>query len=184
MARNKQPKSINFLQPVYSPTDVVSTVYVWLTTIGKYLLILVELVVLGVFFSRFILDEKNNDLTEEIDSQVSLLSDSTWKRNNTIYTGYQSLLSDVEVVRMGQKINSELVSEVTSNVPITLILNSFSLNGNKISLNLTALNLEDVRIYETALKANNRYSDVKFNISKDDEGITVSVTFNIISEVE
>ncbi len=184
MARNEQPKSINLLQPVYTPTDTVSTVYSWLATVGKYLLIVVELVVLGVFFSRFIFDEKNNDLTIEIASQIDLLSDPTWKKNNITYTSYQSLLTDIEVVRMGQKLNSEIVSEVTNNIPVSLILNSFSLNGDRISLNLTALNLEDIRIYETALKANNRYSDVKFNIAKDDEKIMLSVSFNIVREIK
>lgn len=182
MARNKQPKSINFLQPVFSPTDVVSTVYTWLTTIGKYLLIVVELVVLGVFFSRFILDERNNDLTEEINSQISLLNDSTWKQNNRIYSNYQTLLSDVEIVRMGQRFNSEVVSEVTSSVPSTIILNSFSLNVDRVSLSLTALNLEDINIYETALKSSTRYSDVSFNITKEDGEIKVGVTFNIVRE--
>lgn len=182
MARNKQPKSINLLQPVYSATDVVSTVYTWLTTIGKYLLIVVELVVLGVFFSRFILDERNNDLTEEIKSQVALLNDSTWKKNNKIYTNYQTLLSDVEIVRMGQRFNSEIVSEVTSSVPSTIILKSFSLNGDRVSLSLIALNLEDINIYETALKSSTRYSDVSFNIKKEDGEIKVGVTFNIVRE--
>lgn len=182
MARNKQPKSINLLQPVYSPTDVVSTVYVWLTTIGKYLLIVVELVVLAVFFSRFILDERNNDLTEEINSQIALLNDATWKQNNRVYTNYQTILSDIEIVRMGQRMNSEVVSEVTSSIPATITLRTFSLNGDRVSLTLTALNLDDIRVYETALKSSSRYSDVTFNITKEDGEIKVAVTFNIVRE--
>ena len=62
----KQPQSINFLEAIYSPSDVWSNAYVWLVNIGKYMLIAVEVVVLGVFFSRFVLDRKNNDLTEEV----------------------------------------------------------------------------------------------------------------------
>lgn len=182
MAKNKQPKSINLLQPVYTPTDVVSRVYIWLTSVGKYLLIVVELVVLGVFFSRFILDEKNNDLTEEINSQVALLNDSTWRRNNRVYTNYQTLLSDVEIVRIGQRFNSEIFSEVTSSIPSTILLENFSLNGDRVSLSLVALSLEDIRIYETALKASSRYSDVTFNITKEEGEIRVSVSFNIVRE--
>jgi len=184
MARVKrQPKSINLLQPVYSPTDVVSTVYTWLTTVGKYLLIVVELVVLGVFFSRFILDERNNDLTEEINSQIALLNDSTWRQNNRVYTNYQTILSDIEIVRMGQRTNSDIVSEVVSSIPPTIALKSFSLNGDRVSLRLTALNLDDIRVYETALKASSRYSDVTFSITKVEAEVAVSVTFNILREV-
>ena len=183
MAKYKQPKSINFLNPAYAPTDMVSRVYVWLISVGKYLLIAVELVVLVVFFSRFILDEKNNDLTDEINSQISLLEDTTWKKNNRIYTNYQTLLSDVEVIRMGQRINSDIVSEVTRNIPSSIVLESFSFNNDAVSLGLTALSLDEVRIYETSLKANSRYSDVSFNITKDDSEVKVGARFNIVREI-
>ena len=183
MAISKKNKnSINLIDPVYTENDAFAKAYEWMVTIGKYLLIFVEMIVLGVFFSRFILDERNNDLTEEINSQISLLNDSTWKQNNRIYSNYQTLLSDVEIVRMGQRFNSEVVSEVTSSVPSTIILNSFSLNGDRVSLSLTALNLEDINIYETALKSSTRYSDVSFNITKEDGEIKVGVTFNIVRE--
>ncbi len=182
MARNKQPKSINLLQPVYSPTDVVSKVYTWLTTIGKYLLIFVEIIVLAVFFSRFILDEKNNDLSEEIKSQISFLSDPAWKAKNLLYTNTQSLLTDIEVIRMGQKFNSELISEIINTIPPSLSLKNFSFNGERVSLGLEAGELDSVRVYETALKGNSRYSDVSFNIKKDDDGIKISVSFIITQE--
>lgn len=178
----KQPKSINLLDPVYSPTDAFSKAYIWLVDIGKYLLIVVEIVVLAVFFSRFILDKQNNDLTEEINSQVGLLSDETWRRNGLLYSNYHSVLQDVETIRMGQKMSSSIVSEIVSSIPITLSLRSFSYRENRVSLNLTAINLEDVKIYESALKANEQYKDVNFNISKDDAEITVGITFNLNTE--
>ena len=54
----KQPKAINLLDPVYSPHDTFSKAYDWMVNIGKYLLIFVEIIVLGVFFSRFILIDR------------------------------------------------------------------------------------------------------------------------------
>ena len=58
----KEKKSINFLDPVTTSEDVLGNAYVWLFNIGKYLLLVVEMIVLGVFFARFTLDKKNNDL--------------------------------------------------------------------------------------------------------------------------
>ena len=116
----KQPKSIDFLQPVYSPTDIWSNAYIWLTEVGKYLLIAVEVVVLGVFLSRFILDKRNNDLTEEVNSKVTLLSNDTWKGNAMLFDNYQSLLLDVKKVREEQEINSTTISELINGVPSSL----------------------------------------------------------------
>lgn len=178
----RQPKSINLLDPVYSPTDAFSKAYIRLVNVGKYLLIIVELVVLAVFFSRFILDKQNNDLTEEINSQVGLLSDGTWRKNGTLYSNYQSVFRDIEIVRTGQKISSNIISEIVSGIPITLNLRSFSLRESRVSLSLMAINLEDVKIYESALKANERYKDVNFNISKDEFEIIVGITFNLNTE--
>ena len=53
----KQPKAINLLDPVYSPHDTFSKAYDWMVNIGKYLLIFVEIIVLGVFFrDLFLID--------------------------------------------------------------------------------------------------------------------------------
>jgi len=177
----KQPKSINLLDPVYSPHDTFSKAYDWMVNIGKYLLIFVEIIVLGVFFSRFILDRKNNNLTEEIENQLALLRTEPWKTNNIIFANYQKLLSDIKIVKNGQKLNSSVVSEIVSGVPITLSLKSFSLNGEKVFLNFTTSNLGEVKIYESSLKENSNYSDVRFSISKEDTEISVNATFKLVT---
>lgn len=176
----KQPKAINLLDPVYAPHDAFSSAYDWLVNIGKYLLIFVEIIVLGVFFSRFILDRRNNNLTEEIGGQVSLLRTEPWRTNNIVYANYQKLLSDMKTVKNGQKINSSVVSEIMSGIPVTLSLRSFSLNMDKVSLSFSASSLEEIKIYESSLKENHRYSDVSFNISKEGAEILVNVLFNLV----
>ena len=74
LKRKTKRKFINLLNPVYSPNEGFVKVYEWLTSVGKYMLIVVEIVALAVFMSRFILDKENNDLTEEINSKISVLS--------------------------------------------------------------------------------------------------------------
>lgn len=180
----KQPKSIDFLQPVYSPTDIWSNAYLWLTEVGKYLLIAVEVVVLGVFFSRFIMDKSNNDLTEEINNKVVLLSNDAWKKNSILYDNYQSLLSDVKRVREGQDINSSRVSELLNGVPPSLKIETFSFTSQRVSFYLTSNSLDSVRNYETALKNNTDYHDVKFSINKESNELNVRVTFSLVEVTE
>ena len=178
----KQPQSIDFLQPVYSPTDLWSNAYLWLTNIGKYLLIAVEIVVLGVFFSRFILDKKNNDLTEDVNANVTLLSNDSWQKNAALFENYQYLLSDINIVNEKQDINSTEISELTSGIPSSLHLSSFSYSENKVSLRLTSNSLNAIKDYESSLKNNPGYADVVFNIDKDDDDIVVSVNFALVRE--
>jgi Tfp pilus assembly protein PilN len=179
--KEKQPKSINFLETLYAGTDIWSSAYVWLITVGKYLLIAVQVIVLGVFFSRFVLDRKNNDLTEEINNKVVLLSNDTWKRNAFLFEDYQTLLTDVRGIRDGQTINSLQIRELISGVPASFVLESLSFSERRVSLRIRSTNLNTVRDYESALKNNPQYEDVKFTITKEDAEITVGVSFYLVA---
>jgi len=178
----RRKKTINLIDPAYSPHDTFAKIYDWMINVGKYLLVFVELVVLAVFFSRFILDRRNNNLTEEIDDQIELLQTEPWRTNNILYANYQKLLTDVEMIKGAQKINSSVVSEVVSGIPSTLVLRSFSLNDDQVSLSLLAGSLGDVKTYESSLKENSHYTDVSFSISKEDNEISVSVSFNLLQQ--
>jgi len=45
--------SINLLQPLEAPEDAFAKIYDWILSVGRYLLVIVEIGVLAVFFSRF-----------------------------------------------------------------------------------------------------------------------------------
>lgn len=178
----KQSQSIDFLQPSYSPTDIWSTAYIWLTNVGKYLLIVVELLVLGVFFSRFILDRQNNDLTEEVNAKVTLLSNESWQKNAAIYENYQYLLSDIKTIKDKQTVNSVKISELTSGIPSSLHLSSFGYAANKVTLRLTSNSLNSIKDYEASLKNNPNYTNVVFAIDKNDDEINVNVNFAFVMD--
>lgn len=182
--KEKQPKSINFLETLYDPSDVWSNAYIWLVSIGKYLLIGVQVIVLGVFFSRFVLDRKNNDLTEEINNKIVLLSNETWKRNAFLFENYQVLLSDISSIKDGQTINSLQIRELISGIPGSFVLEGLSFSERRVSLRLSSNNLNSVKDYESALKNNPLYDEVKFSITKEDAEISVGVSFYLNEEGE
>lgn len=179
---NKEKKAINFLDPMTTSGDVWGNAYIWLFNIGKYLLLVVELVVLGVFFARFTLDKKNNDLTESINDKVVLLSNQAWTQNSVKFENYQKLLTDVGKTREGQELKSSTVSEILSGVPSALHLESFSLNGNKVGLHVVSTSLGTIKSYEFSLKQNINYKNVIFNITKKAETYEVRISFEIKEE--
>lgn len=178
-SKKTEPKSINFLDVQYASSDIWSNAYVWLVNVGKYLLIAVQVIVLGVFFSRFILDRKNNDLTEDINNKIVLLTNESWKRNAILFENYQILLSDAKKIREGQEINSGEISELLSGVPSALSLQTLSYDEGNVSLHILSSNLDTVRNYESALKNNPDYHGVRFTITKEDAEISVRVTFSL-----
>jgi hypothetical protein len=182
MLKSKEKKSINFLDPVITSKDVLGNAYIWLFNIGKYLLLLVEVIVLGVFFARFVLDKKNNDFTESINDKVVLLSNEAWTQNAARFENLQKLLTDITKVREGQELKSSTVSEILSGIPSALHVESFSLSSNRVSLHIVSGSLETIENYEFSLKQNINYSDVTFNIAKKAETYEVRVSFKVNSD--
>ncbi len=172
-------KSINFLDPINKESEMLTGAFVWIGTVGKNLLIIVELIVLVAFGARFFMDERSNDLTEEVNAQIAVLENDAWRQSSVRYGNLQNLLVDLKKIESGQQLNSSVISEILSNIPITLNIQSFSFNGTRASLALSTPNLNALKDYEDSLKNNSYYSDVKFNINKAGDELEVNVSFLI-----
>jgi hypothetical protein len=177
--QNEIPKSINFLNPVDNPTNVWAHAYDWMFQIGKYMLIIVEIIALGVFISRFILDEKNNDLTKDINNQVAILSGGSWKQDSITYENIQALLVDIDRIGDGQKKNSTVINEVRNGIPSTLKVLSFSFSNGRFAINLETTNFKALKDYESALKNNGNYQGVVFRVTKNGSVYEISVNFSV-----
>lgn len=177
-----QTKSINFLEPVGGSDSVIKTSFAWLETIGKVLLIVVQAFVLGAFAFRLIKDGKNNDLTSEINAQVKVLENETWKKNVVKYENLQTLLGDIKTIKDGQDLNSNLISEILNGIPLTINVENISINGGRVSLSLTTTDFKALRDYEDSIKSDPSYNNVKVNISLQGQEYEVSINFNVIKK--
>lgn len=169
MADNKIPRSINLLEPVNAPEDIWEKIYDWLFNVGKYLLISVEVIVLVVFFSRFAIDRKNNDLTDLINEQVDILNGTYYRTAELRFINMHLLFSDLKKLETDQLINSSLVSSVQEGIPSDVELQRFTYSAGKISMAFTADDFESIQNYESTLRSNPLYEDVKVSLSKSGE---------------
>ncbi len=179
LGRNDIPKSINFLTPVARPNDIWANAYEWMFSVGKYMLILVELFALGVFIARFFLDGQNNDLTKDINEQVAVLSGSSWKQDSITYENLQTLLIDVQKISNGQKINSVVINEIRNGIPYGLSIETFSFSNGRVSLNLKTTDFDAFKDYESAIKNNTSYENVSFNTTKNGTVFDIRVNFTV-----
>ena len=177
--KNNVPKSINFLDPVAGPADVWAHAYQWMFEVGKYMLIVVEIIALGVFLARFVLDEKNNDLTRDINDQVALLSGGSWQQDSITYENIQGLLADVGRISQGQKINSVIIDEIRDGIPSALRVKNFSFSNGRINLALETTDFKSFKDYESAIKSNPSYENVSFTVVKNNTIFDISVNFSI-----
>jgi len=184
LGKKDETKSINFLQPVGGSGTVIRTSINWLATVGKGFLIGVQIIVLGAFAFRFIKDQQNNDLTDEINRQVKILENDTWKQNTIKYENLQNLLGDVEEIKSTQDLNSNLISEIINGVPLTLSVENISINNSRVAISLKTIDFTALKNYEESLKNNEYYENVKFDVKKSGDEWEVSLSFTAIREVE
>lgn len=179
-------KSIDLLNPINPPSDLWTSIYNWVFKIGRYILVGVEALLLIAFFSRFVLDEVNNDLTKEINDKVNIISNPEFRSKEIKFQNIHTLLQDVQVISKKQDINSEIVAQVTSGVPDTLVMENFSFNNNKVSMNIKTTNIKSIKDYEFSLRQNNLYKDIIVTISKTStktDELDVKISF-LISKKE
>ncbi len=184
MAKKQElPKSINLLNPVNEPEDIWTKSYNWITQIGRYILVVIEIIVLGVFISRFILDGRNNDLTEDINDTIVTLKHPSLRNYEQKFRLYHRYLDDIETLSDEQKINSKKISLVLDTLPDNITLKNISFQENRVNLTLMANKFEDISAYTK--KLNEDFDEVKVNLSKKGEessqdkedGINLSITF-------
>jgi Tfp pilus assembly protein PilN len=178
--KENDSKSINFLDNSGISSDVWAQAYEWMFSVGKYMLIAVEILALGVFISRFILDEKSNDLSKDINDKVAILAGSNWQQDSITYENIQTLLGDIQKIEDGQDINSVLINEIYNGIPGSLNLLSFSFNNGRISLDLETTNFRALKDYEAALKSNDNYENVIFKLTKTDSKYEITINFSIV----
>ena len=179
-------KSINLLEPIGIPDDTWTVMYKWVFNVGRYLILIVEILVLGVFFSRFILDKQNNDLTEDINYKVEILSNKEYRSDEVKYRNIQKLLSDYRSITQKQLINSEIVASTVSAIPSGLVLQGYVFDTDKVSITVEAIDLGVIKDYEFALKQNPGYSNVILNINRVESGsglYRANITYNISSRL-
>ncbi|KKR05522.1 MAG: hypothetical protein UT34_C0002G0029 [candidate division WS6 bacterium GW2011_GWF2_39_15] len=179
----KSKKTINLLDSIGTPSDTWTAIYLWVFNIGRYIMLGIEIVVLAVFFSRFVLDKQNHDLTEEINDKTVILSNKAFRDDEVRYRNLQTLLSDVTTLSEDQPLNSEQISALTSAVPNGLTLDKFAFSDTKVSMSLLGSKLNVIKDYEFSLRQNPRYKNVNFTVSrsginKTDFDVSVSFALN------
>jgi Tfp pilus assembly protein PilN len=80
----------------------------WITTSGRYIVIFTELIVIGAFLSRFWLDRKNSDLSDEIRQGEAILESTSDFENE-----YRLLQSKLKFATTALAQDQETVNQLT-----------------------------------------------------------------------
>lgn len=184
------PKNLKFilkldlLKPQSSPQKLLTKFFNWALSAGRYLIILVEIIVLSAFLARFKLDGELADTKEAIENQIpyieSLAPDEAKIRK------LQFQITSIKE-RRKQAINyPEIFEAVAAQTPKGVSLANLSLENNlgglTIKITGRAANDLDLSSFTTGLKQDQRFGELQLkSISLEQGSINFSITGPILN---
>lgn len=130
----------------------------WATTYGRYIMITTEIVVLLAFISRFSLDRKNTDLTEELTQKQAILQANAPFEQEI--KSLQTTLSTAKSLLTIQPKPIFLLHTIESIVPSDVYIVSLDITNKKLSLSAIANSTQGFAQFLSNLQATKSIEDV------------------------
>ena len=179
MSARKKNKGINLLPVDRFSLTTAGRILKWLLGTFRYIVIVVEMIVMLAFLSRFWLDAKNADLNDEIRQKKARIeaSQGTEKEILSVQKKLKAFLSLATL----KTPPSDLLKKISPLIPSEVILSSISINPKGIVI--TGNSFTEVGILQTIanLKSDKFSKNVSLQSVSIDEnnGNTLKFTINI-----
>lgn len=151
----------------------------WATTYGRYIMITTEIVVLLAFISRFSLDRKNTDLTEEVTQKRAIL-EANASFEQSIRT-LQSNIATSKKLLADQEKPIDMVRIMETLLPPDVYLSSLTVINNKLTVDATAGTTAGFAQFLANLGAVKQLKNIALN--GINRSAATGITFQVIADV-
>ena len=154
---NKHKKSINLLI-TERDVSISGQLLTWALTYGRYIIIIIQIVVLSVFFLRFKLDRDHTDLKEAV-SQKQALVQSVAELEAEI-RAVQKKIAYISQITSNQDLSIRVMQFFQDNTPVDTTFTILNISNDTISFIASAKDLKSFNFLLRRLQQPNRFTDV------------------------
>lgn len=153
----------------------------WALTVGRYIVIITELIVILAFLSRFKFDRDLTDLNEKIKQQQAIIQSSTQFEQK--FRFLQKQLLNIETLEKERLQTNRVLTELASLTPIDVYLSDLNITDKEVKLTATALSEGGLASFLNNLKKSPSFD--KISLSQVSSGIEkeIGVNFQLNSEL-
>lgn len=144
---NKSP-SINLIKS--TQVDFFAEFINWILTVGRLLVIVVELIALGAFLYRFSLDKQLEGLHDQIKLKQTIVLSQ--KNNEIKYRDMQDRLQLASSFTNLSKERGKTIKDILYFIPQDMKLNSLSLNLDTINITANIQTVSSLTFFVNSLK--------------------------------
>lgn len=131
-ARKPKQRFINLLPQKEFESSLYGRVLKWVLSTFRFIVVAVEVVVIGGFLSRFVLDVRNTDLQDEID-QKKIVIDS-FAQVEREFLRIQKKLEIFQAYASDENSSSWIFERIIARMPPDLRLSSITIEDGKIAV--------------------------------------------------
>jgi hypothetical protein len=178
-------KELSLLPDAENPNSFSAQLFKWLTTVGRWVIVITELVVIGAFLSRFYLDRKNSDLSEVVRQQEAILGSTQGFENE--FNSLQQRLKMIKSFYDSQPQYDQQIALLVSSTPDDIIYDDLSISYDKDTqqtrtmASLTAFKEDSIVNFITNLMVNPDIQTVTINqIEKKPKENNYSISISVV----
>ena len=174
-------KEINLLPREDFEKRPIGKFLIWSLTVGRWIVVVTELIVILAFLSRFKLDRDLTNLYESIREKQNIIAASAGFEKD--FRSFQTRLSNSDKIIKNQLGIVEIISAVSSVTPPEVALTKLSYSTSEIQIAGQALSEMGLKTFLSGLKQSSLLTEVNLgNINQDietDTGIKFTLTAKI-----
>lgn len=143
----------------------------------RYILVLTQLVVIGVLFYRFRIDQSIIDLKEKIDDKKVIIQETAPFIIEA--SSIEKKTTNITSVLETNKKLSDMIDYTLSKFPSQAFLTRIEISGETITMTGTILDPQQLQLYYNTLKKENRFRTVELpDLVKNENGFTFTLILN------
>ena len=172
--------SVNLISQDEFSQNAIGKVMLWALSIGRYIVVFTELIVIMSFLSRFKLDRELTDLNEAINRQKAIILSY-----GNLESDFRYAQSQLALVRENQSGISptDVLTLLSQTTPTDVKVNQLQLSDSGMQLSATALSPQGFIRFITNLLAQESVSHLSIGgVSSKDQGLTIE--FEVTADIQ
>jgi Tfp pilus assembly protein PilN len=177
-----QKTNVNLLSKDPFSESLLGKILLWALSIGRYIVVFTELVVILSFLSRFKLDRDLTDLNASIDQRLAEVNSY-----GSLESEVRSLQERLRFVRQtGDQFKPQQVITILASItPPDVKLDQLSIKGDRIQLSATSLSSQSFALFTRGIQQQSSLTNIQLlNISSGDQndpGIKFELRADVVS---
>lgn len=159
--KNTKVRQVNLVPQEDLSSSTSGKVLLWIVSTFRIILIITELFVIGAFISRFWLDAKNTDLSEEMKDKKNIITSlSTFEED---FKDIQNRLMVFDSYKENEGIINENIKTFISYKPDGIIFESISADLDKVVVVANSVSEIELQQYLINLKSEDNFENIKLS---------------------